>query len=204
MNSSFIVPASGRTSPKNRQKGNYLLSIGVGIMILSILAVWGIPKVESYLIEGAIPPVAEDVQRFSSRIRTNAAGSGITPYTGLTQDIFARAMRDTTLMVGDVAGESGGSTVVRHGLGGGTNGTVEISETGDSFSLTFNSVSNYACPGLSTALQRTFDTISIGGSNVKVTDATTGEVTSAYQASSASVQCSDGDSNTFVFTTEGM
>ncbi|NWD56719.1 prepilin-type cleavage/methylation domain-containing protein [Pseudomonas veronii] len=184
---------------KKKQEGNYLLSIGIGIMILGILAVWGIPKIQDYIVEGAIPSVAEESQRFIARVQVSNSGSGTTPYTGLTQAYFARSVRGTSLQVGTIAGEGTGGTVVRHGLGGGNNGTVVISTTGDSFALTFNSVNAAACPGLATALQRTVDDISINGKTVKITD-TDKTVSAGYVAGAAATQCGDGDTNTFVFT----
>jgi len=184
---------------KKKQEGNYLLSIGIGIMILGILAVWGIPKIQDYIVEGAIPSVAEEAQRFIARVQVSNSGSGTTPYAGLTQAYFARSVRGTSLQVGTIAGEGIGGTVVRHGLGGGNNGTVAISTTGDSFALTFSSVNAAACPGLATALQRTVDDISINGKTVKITD-TDKTVSAGYVAGAAAAQCADGDTNTFVFT----
>lgn len=184
---------------KKKQEGNHLLSIGIGIMILGILAVWGIPKIQDYIVEGAIPSVAEEAQRFIARVQVSNSGSGTTPYAGLTQAYFARSVRGTSLQVGTIAGEGTGGTVVRHGLGGGNNGTVVISTTGDSFALTFNNVNAAACPGLATALQRTVDDISINGKTVKITD-TDKTVSAGYVAGTAGAQCADGDTNTFIFT----
>lgn len=184
---------------KTKQAGNYLLNIGIGILIAGVLAVWGLPKVQDYLVEGAIPSVAEEAQRFIARTQVSNAGSGTAPYVGLTQAGFARSVRGTSLQVGTIAGEGTGGTVVRHGLGGGNNGTVVIGNTGDTFSLTFNNVSPAACPGLATSLQRSVDNISINGKTVKVTD-TDKTVSTGYVAGTAMSQCVDGDANTFIFT----
>lgn len=182
-----------------RQQGNYLLGIGIGIMIMLILAAWGIPKVKGYLVEGAIPSVAEEIQRFVSRVKVSSQGSGTTPYTGLTQAYFARAVKGSSLEVGAVSGQGTGSTVVRHGLGGGDTGLVTLSTTGATFALTFDDVSDSACPGLAAALQRNFDAITINATAVKATDANN-VVTQAYIAGSAAARCVDGDNNQFVFT----
>lgn len=184
---------------KKSQQGNYLLSIGMGIMVMAILAVWGVPKIKDYLIEGAIPSVAEETQRFIAKVKINSAGSGTDPFTGLDQEYFARAVRGGSLQVGDVSGQGTGGEVVRHGLGGGSAGTIEISETGDSFALTFENVNQAACPSLATALQRTVDDISINGTAVKTTDDDM-NVELAYIASTAASACSDGDVNEFIFT----
>ncbi|WP_219096233.1 type 4 pilus major pilin [Pseudomonas sp. UMAB-40] len=184
---------------KKKQEGNYLLNIGIGILIAGILAVWGIPKIMDYLVEGAIPSVAEESQRFIARTQVSNSGNGTTPYVGLTQASFARSVRGTSLQVGTIAGEGTGGTVVRHGLGGGNNGTVVISTTGDTFTLTFNSVNQAACPGLATSLQRSVDNITINGKTVKVTDVDK-TVSAGYVAGTAMAQCIDGDLNTFAFT----
>lgn len=186
-------------SKAKRQQGNYLLSIGIGIMITAILAVWGIPKVQDYLINGAVPGVAEDTQRFIASQQVANSGAGSTPYTGLTQAYFARAVRGSSLQVGDVSGAGTGGTNIRHGLGGGTDGLVTVSTTGDTFSLTFADVSPSACPGLATALQRSVDGITINGKAVKVTD-TDKTVSTGYVASTAAAECIDGDANEFIFT----
>ena len=181
------------------QKGNYLLSIGIGIMIMMILAVWGIPKIKGYLVEGAIPSVAEEIQRFIARVKVTTADNGTTPYTGLSQITFARAVKGSSLQVGDIAGQGKGETVVRHGLGGGDAGTVLLATTGATFSLTFAKVSDSACPGLAASLQRSVDSISINGKAVKTTGANN-VVSLAYIAGTAAMSCVDGDENLFLFT----
>lgn len=186
-------------SHAKRQQGNYLLGIGIGIMIMLILAAWGIPKIKGYLIEGAIPSVAEEIQRFVSRVKVSTQGSGTTPYAGLSQAAFARAVKGSSLEVGTVSGQGTGSSIVRHGLGGGDTGLVTITTTGATFSLTFDDVSDSACPGLAAALQRSFDAITINATAVKATDASN-VVTQAYIAGTAATRCVDGDSNQFVFT----
>ncbi len=186
-------------SQAKRQQGNYLLGIGIGVMIMLLLAAWGIPKFQAYLVEGAIPSVAEEIQRYAARVKVASRGAGTTPYIGLTQKDFARAVKGSSLEVGTVSGQGTGSTVVRHGLGGGDDGLVTLSTTGATFSLTFASVSDAACPGLAAALQRTFDGITINATAVKATDASN-VVTQAYVAGTANSRCLDGDSNNFVFT----
>ncbi|MHB0818482.1 type 4 pilus major pilin [Stutzerimonas stutzeri] len=192
--------------PAKRQRGNYLLSIGIGIMVMAILSVWGIPKIQDYLIEGAVPSVAEESQRFISRLKVNTSGTGTTPYTGVDQGYLARAVRGSSLQVqsgpGGVAGEGTGGTTVLHGLGGGTGGTITLTtiESGAAFTLTFANVNHAACPSLSTALQRSVDDIRINGSTVKLVNATTKNVTTGYIAGAAASACNDGDTNSFVFT----
>lgn len=190
-------------SGKQKQQGNYLLSIGVGIMIMAILAVWAIPKIQDYLIEGAVPAVAEEAQRFVSRVKVNSAGTGSAPYASLDNEYLARAVRGGALQV-DTAGAiaSTGGTTVLHGLGGGTAGTVVLApaNTNTAFTLTFNDVNHAACPTLATALQRSAQTITINGQNAKVTSTTNSNVTTQYNAAASAGFCNDGDVNDFVFT----
>ncbi|MBD8088491.1 hypothetical protein IFT48_00605 [Pseudomonas fluorescens] len=196
-------PAStpkGMTSMPHKQKGNMLLSLGITLMITVILSVWGIPKIKDYLVEGAIPSVAQDTQKYLARVQTNSMGAGTTPYKGIDQKAFSRDVRGSSLQVGDRSGESGGGTVVRHGLGGnGDAGTVTIAETGDTLALTFKSLNRAACPGLATAMSQSVEDMTINGAVVKSTDETN-TVKVAYQAGSAGANCLDGDVNEMVFT----
>lgn len=186
-------------SQSKNQRGSYLVGIAIGLMVTLFLAAYAIPKFQSMLVEGAIPSVAEQIQRYVANTKVATKGAGTTPYTGLTQAQFARAVKGSSLEVGTVSGQGTGSTVVRHGLGGGDAGLVTLATTGATFSLTFAAVSDYACPGLAQALQRTFDGITINATAVKATDAG-GVVTQAYVAGTASARCVDGDNNVFVFT----
>lgn len=182
-----------------RQKGNYLLGVGIGIMITLLLAAWGIPKLKAYLIEGATTPVAEEIQRFISRVKVASQGGGTSPYTGLNQAYFARTVKGSALEVGKISGQGTGAVDVRHGLGGGDAGTVMLSTTGKTFSLTFNGVSDAACPGLASALVRVADSITINATAVKTTD-DVNVTTLGYIAGTAATRCVDGDNNVFVFT----
>lgn len=182
-----------------KQRGNGLLALITSVVLGAIIAAFAIPKVAGILTEAKVDPVSNDVQRWVTRVKVSNSGSGTQPYVGLTQASFAQAMRNTSLEVGTIAGQGTGDTVVRHGMGGGNDGTVVISQTGDTFTLTFNSVDLAACPALATSLQRTFENITINGQAVKVT-ATNGTVTTGYNASTASTRCNDGSDNVFIFT----
>jgi len=181
-----------------KQKGNMLLNIAIALVITAVLAAIGIPKLLDYLVEGAVPSVAEEIQRFVGRTQVSNNGNGTAPYTGLNQTYFARAVRGSALQVGAVAGQGTGGTVVRHGLGGDAAGTIVLTNAATTFTLTFNNVSQAACPGLATSLQKTFDNITINGTAVKVTAADR-TITQGYVAAGAAAQCVDGELNTFVF-----
>ncbi|MGP5477572.1 type 4 pilus major pilin [Pseudomonas helleri] len=182
-----------------RQQGSYLIGVGIGILIVLLLSAWGIPKFNAYLVEGAIPSVSEEIQRFVSRVKVSSNGGGVAPYTGLTQDYFARSVKGSSLSVGDIAGQGTAAVDVRHGLGGGDTGLVTLTSTGPTFSLTFTNVSDAACPGLAANLQRSFDVITINKTAVKTTDASN-VVTQGYVSGTAAAKCLDGDKNIFVFT----
>jgi Tfp pilus assembly major pilin PilA len=181
------------------QQGYNLVSVGIAILVVLLLSALGIPKFKAYLVQGAVTPVAEETQRFISMVKVSSQGSGTTPYTGLTQAYFARSVKNSALEVGAVSGQGTGAVDVRHGLGGGDNGTVTLATTGATFSLTFASVSDAACPGLAATLQRIVDGITINGTAVKVTDANN-TVTAAFIPGTAATRCVDGDNNDFVFT----
>ncbi|WP_153785355.1 type 4 pilus major pilin [Pseudomonas sp. EMN2] len=182
-----------------KQRGNAMLTLIASVVLGAIIAAFGIPKIDGMLTEAKVEPVSADIQRWVTRVKVSNSGSGTQPYDGLTQASFAQTMRGTSLEVGTIAGQGTGDTVVRHGMGGGNDGTVVLSQTGDTFSLTFNNVDLAACPSLATSLQRAFQGITVNGQAVKVT-ATNGTVTTGYTASSAATRCNDGSDNVFVFT----
>lgn len=182
-----------------RQKGNALLNVAIAIFLGVLIAVVGVPKIQSYLVEAAIPPVSDEIQRFITRTVVSAQGTGNTPYAGLDQAYFAQQVRNTSLQVGAVSGQGTGGTIVRHGLGGRDTGTITLAETGTAFTLTFANVNNAACPGLATTLSKSVDDISINGTVVKSTD-NNKTVTTQFTPMSAANECNDGDTNAFVFT----
>lgn len=184
---------------RKAQRGDMILNIIIGVMLLGIIGVFGLPQVNKILTQSKIPSVADAAQRYIAAVITSSSGSGITPYEGVNQAGFARDVRGSSLKVGDVSGQGTGGEDVRHGLGGGNNGKVTVSETGDTFSLTFSNIANAACPDLATSMQGSVDTIKINGTSVKVTD-DNHTVTTAYFATKASSSCLDGDKNEFIFT----
>ncbi len=176
-----------------------MLALIASVVLGAIIAAFAIPKIDGILTEAKVEPVSSDIQRWVTRVKVSNSGTGTQPYVGLTQASFAQAMRNTSLEVGTIAGQGTGGTVVRHGMGGGNDGTVVVGQTGNAFSLTFNDVDLAACPSLATSLQRAFQDITVNGQAVKVT-ATNGTVTTAYNAGTAATRCNDGSDNVFVFT----
>lgn len=170
-----------------------LTSLSIAILVGILITVLGIPAGNRYIIQSSISPVADELQRYMAAVKINGQGEGVTPYEGLTQKSFARAVKGSALKA------NASTNVVLHGMGGGNNGRITISETGDTASLTFSNLSSYACPGLPSAMQRGVETIKINGKTVKDTD-TNSNVTTEYTTAKASDACSDSDSNEVVLT----
>ncbi|MBO1110720.1 type 4 pilus major pilin [Bordetella petrii] len=191
-----------------RQAGFSLIEVSIVTAIVLLVAIIGIPAIGAYVIENKVPKVGEELQRFVARTKTFAQGSGPAPYADLDTGSLANALRDSSVVA--VSG-TGASSVVSHGLGGsgsGGNGTITIAPVavagggaGSGFAITLTNVSNAACPGLASVMQRVSDIITIegrgGASRVKDT---TIVPRVAYSAVAAESQCAEGDSNTFVFT----
>ncbi|CAB3690449.1 hypothetical protein LMG3458_02103 [Achromobacter deleyi] len=191
-----------------RERGFSLVEVSIVTAIVLLIAIVGIPAIGSYVIENKVPKVAEELQRFIVSMRVNAQGGGVTPYAGLDTGAMANMLRDSSVL--SVQG-SGPSARIAHGLGGsgtGSSGVVQVAATslagagvGAAFTVTLNNVSNAACPALASVLQRVSEVISIEGDNGS------GVVKNAlavpavpYRAALAQTRCSQGDTNTFVFT----
>ncbi|MFS2159698.1 type 4 pilus major pilin [Pseudomonas sp. Pseusp122] len=170
-----------------------LTNIVFAILISTLIAVIGIPAYNRYIVQSSISPVAEEMQRYMGGVKIHAQTEGVTPYEGLTQKSFARDIKDGALKANTSTG------VVLHGLGGGNNGTVTVSETGDTASWTFADMSSYACPGFPSTMQKAAQTIKINGKTVKDVDASNNSTTD-YTSAKAGDACTDGDTNEIVLT----
>jgi len=191
-----------------RQAGFSLIEVSIVTAIVLLVAIIGIPAIGAYVIENKVPKVGEELQRFVARTKTFAQGSGPVPYADIDTGSLANALRDSSVVA--VSG-TGNSAVVSHGLGGsgsGANGTVTVvpaavagGGSGSGFSITLTNVSNAACPGLASVMQRVSDVITVEGRSgaAKVKDSTIVPRV-AYSATAAESQCAEGDNNTFVFT----
>lgn len=194
-------------APARRQGGFSLIEVSIVTAIVLLVAIIGIPAIGSYVIENKVPKVGEELQRFVTRIKSNAQGAGPMPYADIDTGALANALRDSSVVA--VSG-TGNSAVVAHGLGGnGTsgNGTVTVASVavagggaGSGFSITLTDVNNAACPALASVMQRFSDVITVEGRGgaAKVKDATV-VPRIAYSATAAEAQCTEGDNNTFVF-----
>jgi len=189
------------------QLGFSLIEISIVTTIMMLLAIVGIPAIQSYVVESKVPRVAEELQRFVARLKVTTHGFGASPYAGVDTRVLANSLRGSSVVA--VSGEGAGANVA-HGLGGqGVSGRGVIrvapyalsgAPVGSAFLLTLNDVNHAACPGLASILQRISDVVTISGSGgpVRVKDSLHEPVT-PYNPLLADAQCLSGDRNVFEF-----
>jgi len=190
--------------PHWRQAGFSLVEIGFVVLIITLIATFGIPAAQGLTIESRVPSVSNELKRVIANTKVLGEGDSVTPYAGINN-------------VNNLSKTLQGSSVVRvtnatvaHRLGGagtGTNGTITIAPAalgggavGSAFSLTLSNVSKWACPVLAGTLNAVAESMRINGAAVK-TLADDGTVTLPYNPTAAQQYCTAGDSNTFVFLT---
>jgi len=190
------------------QHGFSLVEVSIVTAIVLLIAIAGIPAINSYVIENKVPKVGEELQRFVARMKANAQGAGTAPYRLIDTGSLANALRSSSVV--SVAG-NGSAAVVAHGLGGGGiagSGTIVLAPAGvgeggmgSGFTLTLDDVNDAACPALASVMQRVSDIITVAGRAGAVTvKDTVAEPPVPYDPILADAQCAEGDSNTFVFT----
>ena len=191
-----------------RQLGFSLVEVSIVTAIMMLIAIVGIPAIQSYVIESKVPRVAEELQRFVARVKANTHGFGATPYAAIDNVTLATAMRGSSVL--SISGD-GVSANIAHGLGGpGVSGRGVISvepqtwagsARGAAFSVTLSDVNVAACPALASILQKIADMVSISGKGGPViVKNNTYEPYLAYNPMLADSQCAQGDRNTFQFT----
>ncbi|MFC4274749.1 type 4 pilus major pilin [Achromobacter aloeverae] len=188
--------------------GFSLIEVSIVTAIVLLIAIIGVPALGTFVIENKVPKVGEALQRYITHAKTNAQGSGPTPYAGVHTGLLAQALRGSSVIA--VTGE-GVSASVAHGLGGkgrAGHGTLTLAPAavgeggaGSAFTLTATHVNDAACPTLAAVMQRMADIIAVEGKGgrVVVKDATRIPA-QPYDPARAQEQCSAGDANTFVFT----
>lgn len=191
---------------QHAQRGFSLIEVSIVTTIVMLIAILGIPAIQSYVIESKVPRVAEELQRFVARMKATTQGFGVAPYAGIDTGVLANALRTSSVVL--VSGVGPGAKVV-HGLGGGTSGKGRIhldphampgGQAGTAFALTLRDVNQAACPGLAAILQRIAEQVTIAGTSgpVIVKNATT-EPVLPYNPLLADAQCAAGDNNVFTF-----
>ena len=204
------VPCTARMAQGSlsAQAGFSLIEISIVTTLMMLIAIIGIPAIQSYVIENKVPRVAEEIQRFIARIKANTNGFAANPYLGLDSGALANALRTSSVVT--VSG-AGASATIAHGLGGtGTSGRGVIAVaaqaipggmSGSAFSLTLNDVNQAACPAVASILQRLAEVVTVTGvSGPVVVKNALIEPPMAYNPMLADAQCASGDRNTFSFT----
>lgn len=180
-----------------RQQGDALVNLMLAVMIMTLLAVIGIPAVNGLIIEGRTPDVAAELQRFMARMRAMGAAGTHLPYANVSNAAnLAPATREATTL------RTTGSTVA-HRLGGsgtGSDGIVTLgpanlggSGLGSAYVLSVSSVHDKACPTLASILSTSCEEMSLNGHPIK-------SATTPYNAADAQRHCVDGENNDFTFT----
>lgn len=186
------------STQRKKQFGFTFLELLAVILIGTILGLLAMPRINAFIISGKVEPSSKEVAQAVLRIRANAEGSGITPYTAVATATLANTLRDrsTALTVGAAVGAT---ATVTHGLGESgatlTAAPGTVTTLGDSFVVTFNQVNKGACPDLSTQLQNISEVITINGTTVKSIP-----VGTAYNGQTAENACTANNTNTFAFT----
>lgn len=184
------------TSRQKDQRGFSLVELTIYLVIAAVLALLAVPRIRTFLIEGSIRSTGDDIVSSIARIRSNAEGTGTSPYANITSSTLANALRGRSVAL-SVDGTGNAATTV-HKLGAtGAQVTLQpagLVVAGDSFFMTFASANAAACPGLTSLLQNNAETAAINGVIVK-------EIARnlAYNGQAAQDACLPDDTNSFVF-----
>ncbi|MEJ8838087.1 type 4 pilus major pilin [Ramlibacter sp. AN1133] len=182
------------------QRGFTLVELLIVLAIIAVISVFAVPVARGVIIGGKTEPTASDISKVVTRMRSNFAGQGTTPYNNLGAPAAATANFANTargLASALTITGAGGTATVQHDIGA-TNSQVgvavgTISVAGDSFTVTVPTVNEAACPGLAAQLSRTAEVITVNGVNAKAVGA-------SYNGGTAQNACTAGDTNSFVFT----
>ena len=185
---------------KSKQAGFTIVELIISIAVIAVLSILAIPFARGIIIDGKVGPTGADLTKVSNKIRGNMAGQGIAPYVNLgataaATAVFANTARGLASAL-TVTG-AGATATAQHDIGT-ANSQITVAQgnlgtAGDSFVVTLPTVNSAACPGLASQVNRSTEAISINGTVVKA-------VGGQYNGATAQNACTDGDTNTFVFT----
>ena len=131
------------------QRGFTLIELGVVIVIIAVIGAFSLPAINSYIIEGKVQPVVDDVTALTSIWRGNAAAvGGPTPYNTMGANAAAVTGSFSTSAIGKAKAltpnGTGATATMTHPLGA-TNAAVTagigtLTAAGDSFTITFANI----------------------------------------------------------------
>jgi len=194
--------SSHRCGPRRRQAGFTLVELTVVFLVIVVLTVLAVPRVQAIIIEGSTPSVAQEMQRAVNRIRAARAGSGVTPYSGVSVAELGAVLRNTSYTVSPPAPAA--ANAVQHALGSGQ-GTASVTvasgtlvSAGDSFTVSFAEVDRAGCAPLMATLAASAEVVSItpsGASSATVVKANGG----TFSGGLAQSTCADRNTLAFTF-----
>lgn len=182
-------------SKSHKEQGFTLIELLIVMAIIAVLSLFAVPAMRGFIINGKVEPTASDITKTVAKLKGNFAGQGSAPYTSISSTIFAGTAKGIVSALSIDA-----ANVIMHDIGESNSPLVvapaNITMAGDSYSVTFNKVNDAACPGLSAQLSKAAEKITVNGLMVKDPLAATPK----YDAAAAQGKCTDGDTNTFIFT----
>ncbi|CAB3893021.1 prepilin-type N-terminal cleavage/methylation domain-containing protein [Achromobacter mucicolens] len=187
-----VSPRAPAERRRQLARGLSAIELSVVLAIIVILAIYTMPKIDSYLIDGKVPKVAEDLRRFMvrNRVITSSAADPNTAFANATQRSFALAITSSSTISSNPT-----TYVVQHNLGSGGVITYSAVDGGKGYTLNLDKVHQVACANLAGILARDSSKISINGQEQKNT-----ETPVNFSGTNADAACVDGENNTIVFT----